>query len=131
MRRWVIAAAIGAALSGCGPAPAPVDAPASSEMPAVVEPAPPRPAPLSLERTAACAAALDVFKGFGKATPPAGVTNEQFGDAALITLRAVEIESTDAGSYKAAFETARAAWSDQTPADIEGAVAACLREIRG
>jgi hypothetical protein len=119
-----------AALAACGqPAP---QAPAEPETPAAaVEPAPLRPAPLSLERTATCASALDTFKGFGKGAPPAGMTIAEFGDAALITLRAVEVQTADAAAYKAAFDSAKASWADQTPADIESAVVACVHEIRG
>jgi hypothetical protein len=126
----MIGVAMAVALAACGQQPA-REAPAEDVAPAVAEPAPPRPAPLTLERTVACASALDTFKGFGRGAPPAGVTPEQFADAALINLRAVELKSADTAAYDAAYATAKASWADQTPADIEAAVSACLAEIRG
>jgi hypothetical protein len=131
MKTTMIVASAVFLLAACGQQePAKDEAPPAE--PAVAEaPAAPRPAPLSLERTATCAAALDTFKGFGKGAPPAGMSIEQFGDAALITLRAIEVETADATTYRAALESAKSSWKDQTPADVETAVRACIAEIKG
>lgn len=129
MRATMMVAAAAMWLAACGQnteAPAPEAAPAVAE-----EAAPPRPAPLSLERTAACAAALDTFKGFGKGAPPAGMSIEDFGAAALITLRAVEVQTTDAAAYQSAYAGAKTLWADQTPGDIEAALGACISEVKG
>ena len=129
MRAAIMMAAAAMWLSACGPEP---EAPAPEAAPAVAEEAAPaRPAPLTLERTAACAAALDTFKGFGKGAPPAGMSIEDFGAAALITLRAVEVQTTDAPAYQAAYASAKTLWADQTPGDIEAALSACIAEVKG
>lgn len=130
MRRILITLATAALMAACSQ-PAPQETPADTAPAAVEAPAPPRPAPLTLARTATCAAALDAFKGFGKGIPPAGMSIEQFGDAALITLRVVEVSIADEAGYTAAYDKAKAAWADQTPADIETALAACIDEVNG
>lgn len=126
MRGWIVAAAVFAAACGQQPAKEAPETAAEEAAPEVV-----RPEPLSLERTAVCASALDTFKSFGKGAPPAGVSIESFGDAALITLRAMEVSLTDEAGYKTAYDKAKTAWADQTPAEIEAAVVGCLNDVRG
>jgi predicted small lipoprotein YifL len=131
MRASVIAiAAAILSLAACGqPKP---EAPGSAE---VTEPAPApeaRFAPMSAERTALCATALEAFKGLGTTKPPGAMTVADYAERApLLGLRGMEIELVDREAFKTARDAADAAWKDKTPADIEAATVACLNEIKG
>lgn len=129
MRAVIFAAAV-LALAACGQQPT-SEEPKLSAPDAAVEAPPPAFAPMSVERTALCSAALEAWKGLGKSEPPAGMTAENFGERApLLGLRGMELELADGEGFKAAKATAESAWKDKTPADIEAAVTACLSEIK-
>lgn len=115
-------------LTACGQREAKTEAPAAAEEPAAPEA---RFEPMSAERTALCAAALEAWKGLGTTRPPSAMTVEAFGERApLLGLRGMELELTDRESFQTARATADVAWKDKTPADIEAATVACLSEIK-
>ena len=132
MRARAIAIATIAALglAACGQPK--TEAPTKTE---VTEPMPmpeARFAPMSVERTALCSAALEAFKGLGTTKPPGAMTIADYTERApLLGLRGMELELADRDAFKAARDTADAAWKDKTPADIEAATVACLEEIKG
>jgi hypothetical protein len=132
MRARVIGFAAIAALglAACGQPK--TEAPAKAE---VTEPAPmpeARFAPMSVERTALCAAALEAFKGLGTTKPPGAMSVGEYGERApLLGLRGMELELADRDGFQTARATADEAWKDKTPADIEAATVACLNEIKG
>lgn len=118
-------------LAACGPK-APPEQPAEPAPAASVAAPPPEPAPLSMERTALCTAAVDAFKALGLAHGPEGASAEAVkrGET-LLNMRGMELELADAASFKKLHEGAEAAWKDKTPAEIEAAASACLKEIGG
>lgn len=126
----VVAIAAGLFVSGCGQ-PKKAEEPALSAPSAPVDMPQAVYAPMSQERTALCASALEAWKGLGLAKPPGATTAEAYGERApLIGLRAMELELADKEGFAAQRATAEAAWKDKTPADIEAATAACLTEIK-
>ena len=130
MRAMIFAGLAALALAGCGQ-PQKGEEPKLSAPDAAVEAPAPAFAPMSAERTALCAAALEAWKGLGASKPPGGMTVESFGERApLLGLRGMELELAEGEHFKTAKATAETAWKDKTPADIEAAVTACLAEIK-
>ncbi len=130
MRMMVLAVAAALALAACGQQQK-GEEPKLSAPDAAVEAPKPSFAPMSAERTALCAAALEAWKELGVSKPPSGMTVETFGERApLLGLRGMELELSDGEAFKAAKAQAETAWKDKTPADIEAGVGACLAEIK-
>jgi hypothetical protein len=92
----------------------------------------PKPAPMTPERLAVCAAALEAWTSAGAGRAPAGVSADDAREAAtLLGMRKMEVALTDAAATDAAIAQALTAWKDKTPADIEAGAAVCMKETRG
>jgi hypothetical protein len=129
MRKLAIVAFVAASLmGGCDRAGETVKS--ETEAPAAL-PAP-KPAPMTPERLAVCAAALEAWSEAGRGGPPGGVSAEDAKTGAtLLGMRRMELSLNDSAGTDKAIAAALAGWQRQTPGDIEAGAAVCLTEIRG
>jgi hypothetical protein len=131
MRSFVVLAfAAALSVAGCDAIRPKEEAKKAPETEVAAPPA--KPAPMTPERLAVCAAALEAWAEAGAGKAPAGVSPEDARQAAtLIGMRKMELALSDGAIADAAAAKALSTWQRMTPGEIEAGAAICMNEIRG